>query len=113
MTDFNSIQRETINLWRQSKGYGIMEMPDDKAVSIMLQEMEASGVVYAGFEGLVKVDSVFNTSQILLPHSTDIVNITKINDSIIIPDNICIPYVVREERSPTCIPENFPVKNEV
>ena len=38
-----------------------MEMPDDKAVSIMLQEMEASGVVYAGFESLVKKPS--NTSN--------------------------------------------------
>ena len=54
MTDFNSVQKETINLWRQSRGFGILEMPDDKAVSIMLKEMESSGVVYAGFEGLVK-----------------------------------------------------------
>ena len=42
MTDFNSIQRETINHWRQARGFGILEMPDEKAASIMLQEMKES-----------------------------------------------------------------------
>lgn len=72
MPDFNKIQQNSINEWRQlHQNMGGMVLSDDAVASAILMEFFTTGKIYPGFEDLVKVsptdksESIFATTGIL------------------------------------------------
>ena len=72
MSDFNKIQQNSINEWRQlHQNMGGMVLSDDAVASAILMEFFTTGKIYPGFEDLVKVsptdksESIFATTGIL------------------------------------------------